>query len=97
LIEAMRKALSGLLALCAAQAAMTWLLYRSRAVMHSGWAESDFVVFGLPLLVGVGLSALFSWRTAWPKRSVTRFAIAVSCALFSALFGGTLGFNLYGT
>src|SRR5947207_8002385 len=39
-----------------AQGVMAWLFYRSRAVSHASWTDSDFVVFGLPLVLGFAVS-----------------------------------------
>lgn len=39
------------------QAVMTVFLYRDRAIAHAPWVNSDFIVFGLPLLMGLAVVA----------------------------------------
>ena len=76
------------------QVFVAWLLYRSRAISHSYWANSDFVVFGVPLLVGFVLSALVSYSVV--KRASSAFWIAGVGAVASSLVAAVIGFNLYG-
>ena len=44
------------------QGALACLFYRSRVVLQAGfhpsWTDSDFTVFGLPLVIGFALAAL---------------------------------------
>jgi len=76
---------------------MAWIFYRSRAVAHLAWADSDLVVFVLPLLLGFVFSALVLWRSALSKRGAAVFGLAAICALISSFVGTMVGFNLYGT
>jgi hypothetical protein len=90
----MSRATPKLLLVCTAQTTLAWLFYRSRLVTHMAWAESDFVVFVLPFLLGCSLSALVLWRSL---KHDTAIGVAVICALVSSFVGMVIGFNLYGT
>ena len=96
-VRIMRRAASKLVFVCIAQAVMAWFFYRSRAVAHSAWANSDFVVFVVPLVLGFAISALVLWRSSSPKRWTAVFGVATTCALISSFVGTVVGFNLYGT
>lgn len=37
--------------------AMALFFYRSRAVSHASWTDSDLIVFGLPFMLGIAVSA----------------------------------------
>ena len=98
----MTKLILKLLVICAGQAVMAWLFYRSRAVSHSSWADSDFVVFGVPLIVGFVVFMAVLFPSAFPtlptsKRAPAIFGLAASGALISSFIGTVIGFNLYGT
>jgi hypothetical protein len=93
----MTRATPKLLFVCIAQAVMAWLFYRSRAVTHLAWAESDLVVFVVPLVLGFAFSALVLSRSASSRRGVPALAVAAVCALISSFVGTVIGFNLYGT
>jgi hypothetical protein len=84
-----------------AQGALAWFFYRSRAVSHASWTDSDLVVFGLPLVVGFAVSACvlflsFPQMTA-PKRMTTAFGLSGVCAVIASFVGTVIAFNLYGT
>src|SRR6266576_6671042 len=98
----MTKFVPKLLAVFVGQAAMAWLFYRSRAVLHSSWADSDFVVFAVPLIVGFVISTAILLPSAFPKlptskRAPAVFGLAAGNALISSFIGTVIGFNLYGT
>jgi|SRR6266481_3070777 len=98
----MRRAIPKLLVVCIGQAVLCWLFYRSRAVAHSSWADSDFLVFAVPLLAGFATSALVLFRSGFAetvasKRGAAMFGLAAACALISSFLGTVVGFNLYGT
>ncbi len=99
----MSRAVPKLMFVCIAQAVMAWIFYRSRAVAHAGWAESDFVVLALPLVLGFAISALVLWRSGWlsslglSRRGAAVFSVAAISALISSFVGTVVGFNLYGT
>ncbi len=84
-----------------AQAAMQWISYRSRAVSLAAWAESDFVVFGVPLLAGFAVAAfiLFLSFSKMPtqKRLLVSFGLSVTGAVIASFAGCLIAFNLYGT
>ena len=84
-----------------AQGAMAWLFYRSRAVSHSTWTDSDLVVFALPLLVGFAVSACVLFlsfpQVSTAKRMTATFAISAVGAVISSFVGSVIAFNLYGT
>ena len=80
-----------------AEAAMAWFFYRSRAVSHASWTESDFVVFGLPLLVGFAVSLLVLFL-GFPQMSAgKRMTMSAVGAVISSFVGTVIAFNLYGT
>jgi hypothetical protein len=78
------------------QAVMGWLFYRSRVVTHSRWAESDFIVFGAPLMVGFFVASLVVFFSG-SQRGPAMFGLAACGAAASSLVGSVIGFNLYGT
>ena len=84
-----------------AQGATAWLFYRSRAVSHASWTDSDFVVFGLPLVVGFTVSAcvlFFSFpQMSAPKRLGATLGLSAVGAAISSFVGTVIAFNLYGT
>lgn len=84
-----------------AQAAMAWLFYRSRAVSHASWTESDLVVFGLPLLVGFTVSACVLFlsvpRMSTPKRIAATFGLSAVGAILASFVGTVIALNSYGT
>ena len=84
-----------------AQGVMAWFLYRSRVVLHASWTDSDFVVFGLPWLIGFGVSVcvlFFSFPAmSASKRMTAIFGLSAVGALISSYAGTVIAFNLYGT
>ena len=95
-VRIMNRAIPAVVLVCVAQAAMHCLFYRSRAVAHLPWADSDPVVFALPLALGFIVSAVVLWRSG-ASRSLPRLVgIAALCALTSSYIGITVAFNLYG-
>ena len=84
-----------------AQCAMAWFFYRSRTVSHAIWTNSDFVVFGLPLVVGfavaTGILFLSLPQVSAPKRMAATVGLAAAGAAVSSLVGTMIAFNLYGT
>jgi hypothetical protein len=98
----MKRAIPRLLLVCIIQAVLCWLFYRSRVVAHSSWADSDLLVFAVPLAAGFAVSALVLFRSgfataaAW-KRGAALFALAAACALISSFVGTVVSFSLYGT
>jgi hypothetical protein len=84
-----------------AQGAMAWFFYRSRAVSHALWTDSDFVVFGLPLVFGFAVSACVLFlsfpRTSPSKRMTATFGLSAAGAVISSFAATVIAFNLYGT
>jgi len=84
-----------------AQGALAWFFYRSRAVSHASWTDSDLVVFGLPLMVGFAVSACVLFlsfpQMSAPKRMTTAFGLSGVCAVIASFVGTVIAFNLYGT
>ena len=93
----MRKLIVTLPMVFGAQGAMAWFLYRSRAVSHASWTESDFVVFGLPLVIGFAVSLLVLFL-GFPQMSAgKRMTMSAVGAVISSFVGTVIAFNLYGT
>jgi hypothetical protein len=86
---------------CGAQVAMALFFYRSRAVSHAAWTNSDLVVFGFPVVVGFAAfaSVLFLSSPLLPpaKRMAARFGAAAAAAVVSFFLSILIAFNLYGT
>jgi len=84
-----------------AQGAMAWFFYRSRAVSHASWTDSDIVVFALPLVVGFAVSAWVLFlsfpRMSSSKRMIATVGLSAVCAVISSFVGTLIAFNLYGT
>jgi hypothetical protein len=85
-----------------AQAAVAWFFYRCRATSHFAWTNSDFVVFGVPLLAGFVAFVFVLFRSAFrntpsSKRALFIFCISAICSLIASFVGAVVGFNLYGT
>ena len=80
-----------------AQGAMAWFFYRSRVVSHASWTESDFVVFGLPLLVGFAVSLLVLFLGFPQMPAGKRMTMSAVGAVISSFVGTVIAFNLYGT
>jgi hypothetical protein len=87
------------------QGVLAWLFYRSRVVLRAGfhpsWTDSDFTVFGMPLLIGFALAALvlfssFSQLSA-SKCIAATFGLSAAGAVAASLVGTVIAFNLYGT
>src|SRR4051812_8867587 len=83
------------------QGVLAWFFYRSRVVSHSSWADSDLVVFVLPLVIGLAAS---NWvlfyafrRVAASKRLAIAFGLSTVGAFISSYVGTVIAFNLYGT
>jgi hypothetical protein len=98
----MTRTITKLLFVCSCQVALGWLFYRSRAVAHLSWADSDLVVFGVPLLAGFVVSALVLLRsgvlkTNGSKRGAAIVGLAAGCAVISSFVASVVGINLYGT
>ena len=98
----MSKLIPKLLVVSFVQALMAWFFYRCRVRSHSHWTDSDFIVFGVPLLAGFAAFALILFRSAFAKRSSSKrgviiFGISAGGALLSSFVGAIVGFNLYGT
>jgi hypothetical protein len=101
-VRIMRRAIPKLLIVCIGQALLCWLFYRSRAVAHFPWADSDFLVFVVPLLAGFAASALVLFRSGFAKtlaskRGAGTFGLAAACAMISSFLGTAVAFSLYGT
>ncbi len=84
-----------------AQGVMAWLFYRSRAVSHATWADSDFVVFDFPLVLGFTVSASILFFR-FPQMSISKpmgitFGLSALGAVISSFVGTVIAFNLYGT
>ena len=91
-----------LLAVFGSQCVMAWFFYRSRALLHSSWTDSDLVVFGLPVAVGFAVSAVVMFRAAFPKMPTSRripaiLGLSAGSAVISSFVGTVIGFNLDGT
>jgi hypothetical protein len=91
-----------LLGVFGGQGVMAWLFYRSRAVSHASWTDSDLVVFGLPLAIGFLVSASTMFSSAFPRspasmRTLTILGVSAVGAVISSYIGAAIGFNLYGT
>lgn len=90
-----------------AHSALVLFLYRARVVTRWSVAESDFVLFALPLLFACAATAYLLLRSdflrgvATPSRIIVRVVVAVLTALFVAVVSAILSlfvlFNLYGT
>ena len=84
-----------------AQGAIQWFFYRSRVVSRATWADSDLVVFGLPLALGAAAAAYILFmslsRVSTPKRILISLAGSCVGALLSSYAGVVVAFNLYGT
>jgi hypothetical protein len=83
------------------QGVVAWYFYRNRVVTHASWTGSDLLVFGLPLLLGFGVSARvlfvrFREISASP-RLPTILAVAAGGAVVSSCVSTVIAFNLYGT
>ncbi|SRR5712692_2713892 len=84
------------------QSVMAWLFYRSRALLHSSWADSDLTVFSLPFAVGLTVSAWIMFSTGFTRMSTSKrtaviLAISAGGAVVDSFLGTVIGFNLYGT
>jgi len=91
-----------LLVVFGCQSSMAWLFYRSRALTHSSWTDSDAVVFGVPLVAGFAASALMMFLSAFPQAPASRriaaiLGLAAGGSLISSFVGTVIAFNLYGT
>ena len=97
----MRKLIFRLALVFGAQGVTAWLFYRSRAVLHAPWTDSDFVVFGLPLVAGFAVFAyvlFFSLpQMSASKRMAAIFGLSTVGAFISSFVGTVVAFNLYGT
>lgn len=84
-----------------AEAVLQWFFYRSRAVSHAAWTNSDFVVFVVPLVVGFTVAAcvlfLSLHRVSPLKRVVVTLGASAGVAAVSSIAGMVVAFNLYGT
>jgi len=84
-----------------AQGVMAWLLYRSRVVSHASRTDSDFVVFGLPLVIGFAVSVCVLFFSFPPmpasKRMTAICGLSAVGAVISSYVGTVIAFNLYGT
>jgi len=87
------------------QGALACLFYRSRVVLQAGfhpsWTDSDFTVFGLPLVIGFALAALvlFSSLSQLPasNRIAATVGLSAAGAVAASFVGTVIAFNLYGT
>ena len=86
---------------CGAQVAMALFFYRSRAVSHAAWTDSDLIVFGFPVVVGFAAFAcvlFLSFPLVSPaKRIADALGPAAAAAAVSFFIGILIAFNLYGT
>ena len=86
---------------CASQIAIALFFYRSRAVSHALWTDSDLVVLGFPVLVGfvafAGVLFLRSSLMSPGKRIAAALGPAAAAALVSFFLSMLIAFNLYGT
>ena len=80
---------------CGAQVAMALFFYRSRAVSHAVWTDSDLVVFGFPVVVGFAAFACVLVSPA--KRMADTLGPAAAAAVVSFFVSILIAFNLYGT
>jgi hypothetical protein len=97
----------GIVAVVIAHAGLVLALYRARVVTRSPVAESDFVLFALPLLLACSATAYLLLRSDFlrgvssPSRIIVRVVAAVLTALLVACVSTILSlfvpFNLYGT
>ena len=97
----------GIVAVVIAHSAVVLALYRGRVVTRWRVAESDFVLFALPLLLACGATAYLLLRSDFlrgissPSRIIVRVLMAVLTALLvacvSAILSVLVPFNLYGT
>jgi len=79
---------------------MALLFYRSRAVSHSTWADSDLVVFALPLIAGFavfGCVLFCGLPKSVAKRRTAVLGLSAFGAVLSSLVGTVIAFNLYRT
>ena len=93
----MSKLILTLLLIFGAQGGMAWFFYRSRAVSHALWTDSDFVVFGLPLVVGFAVSAgvlfLSLPQICTSKRMAATLGLSGVGAVVSSFVGTVIAFN----
>ena len=84
-----------------AQVAMALFFYRSRAVSHASWTESDWVVFGFPTLAGFAAFAFISFLSipyeSPATRTVVALGLSVTAAVISFFVGMLIAVNVYGT
>ena len=97
----MSKLLLALAIVFGAEGVLQWFFYRSRAVSHAAWTNSDFVVFGAPLVVGFAAAACILFlslhRVSPVKRMLVTLGASAAGAAVSSFAGMIVGFNLYGT
>ena len=98
----MIKLMPKLVAGCGGQCVMAWFFYRSQVVSHMSWADSEWVVFGLPLATGFAFYTWIMIHSAFPQMSVVKRAVVIlvisaAVAVISSILGSIIGFNLYGT
>ena len=84
-----------------------FVVYRTRVLTQWAVAESDFVLFALPLLLACAATAYLLLRSDFlrgvslPSRTIVRWLMAVLTALLvasvSAMLSVLVPFNLYGT
>jgi hypothetical protein len=82
------------------QGAMALLFYRSRAVSHSTWTDSDLVVFALPLVAGFAVFVcvlICGLPMSVTKRMAAVLGLSAVGAVLSSFVGTVIAFNLYGT
>jgi hypothetical protein len=87
--------------ICGAQVAMGLFFYRSRAVSDALWAGSNWVVFGIPVIVGFAAFAcvlFLSFSQVSPaKRIAGTLGLALAAAAVSFFVSILIALNLYGT
>ena len=97
----------GIVAVVVAHSAVVLVVYRARSLRQWALAESDFVLFMLPLLLACAATTYLLLRSdflrgvASPTRVFVRVLMAVLTALLvasvSAVLSVLVPFNLYGT
>ena len=93
----MTKLILKLAVVFAIQGVMAWFFYRCRVVSHASWADSDFVVFALPLLVGFAVAACVLFFGFHRKRMAAALGLSAAGAVVGSFAGTVIAFNLYGT
>ena len=77
------------------------MAFLSESSSITSWTDSDFVVFGFPLVLGFAVSVCILFFSFPPmsasKRMTVIFGLSAIGAVVSSYVGTVIAFNLYGT